>query len=344
MSANIKYFIKRKIKEDPLWRRFKVIFSGHEVPGEGEHKIIGYIRNMKMQRSYDPNTRHVMYGLDADLVMLSLLSHDPHFSLLREVVDFQSFRRKENTTKQMKKQIYHDAWQLLHISTVREYLNLEFSDIKLEGFQYDLERVIDDVILLCIFVGNDFLPHLPSLDIAESAIDVMFTMYKEELPKMGGYLSDGGNININRLERMMKLLGEREEEVFSSRLSKIDKQSRSKRYQGAKAVVPDWLQNSSAKGSEGVSATKIAYYQEKFGIETGAAATDQDKTYHHQIVKSYLEGLEWVLQYYYNGVCSWNWFYPFHYAPMASDMFNLGEIHSTIKFTLGKPFLPLNSC
>ena len=49
---------------------------------------------MKMQRGYDPNTRHVMYGLDADLVMLALVSHDPHFSLLREVVDFNSFRKK----------------------------------------------------------------------------------------------------------------------------------------------------------------------------------------------------------------------------------------------------------
>ena len=102
---------------------------------------------MKMQRGYDPNTRHVMYGLDADLVMLALVSHDPHFSLLREVVDFNSFRRKENSTKELKKQIYHDAWQLLHISTLREYLDLEFSNVKFEGFKYDLERVIDDVIL-----------------------------------------------------------------------------------------------------------------------------------------------------------------------------------------------------
>ena len=337
ISANIKYFIKRKIKEDPIWRRFKVIFSGHEVPGEGEHKIIGYIRNMKMQRNYNPNTRHVMYGLDADLVMLSLLSHDPHFSLLREVVDFQSFRRKENTTKQMKKQIYHDAWQLLHISTVREYLDLEFSGIKLNDFDYDLERVIDDVILLCIFVGNDFLPHLPSLDIAESAIDVMFNMYKEELPKMGGYLSDGGNIHTNRLEHMMTLLGEREEQVFSDRLKTIDKQSKSK-FGGA--AMPDWLANSAIGGASGVSATKKAYYHEKFGITTGDGASDQDLMFHNRIVKSYLEGLEWVLQYYYNGVCSWSWFYPFHYAPMASDMKNMGEMHKTIKFTLGKPFKP----
>jgi 5'-3' exoribonuclease 1 len=99
MSSMIKYFIKRKLKEDPLWQNMRVIFSGHEVPGEGEHKIIAYIRSMKSQRGYNPNTRHVMYGLDADLVMLSLLSHEPHFSLLREVVDFNSFRRKKNDTK-----------------------------------------------------------------------------------------------------------------------------------------------------------------------------------------------------------------------------------------------------
>jgi 5'-3' exoribonuclease 1 len=349
VSANIKYFIKRKIKEDPIWRRFKVIFSGHEVPGEGEHKIIGYIRNMKMQRGYDPNTRHVMYGLDADLVMLALVSHDPHFSLLREVVDFNSFRRKENSTKELKKQIYHDAWQLLHISTLREYLDLEFSNVKFEGFKYDLERVIDDVILLCIFVGNDFLPHLPSLDIAESAIDVMFTMYKQELPTMGGYLTNSGNININRLERIMVLLGNREEGVFTERLKTIDKQNarnkKNARYNRGgtsrpNTVVPEWLSNSASTDVNATNATKIAYYNEKFGLNTGEGSTKDDQMCHGRIVKAYLEGLEWVLQYYYHGVCSWNWFYPFHYAPMASDMVNLGPLHSTIRFTLGKPFIP----
>ena len=283
VSANIKYFIKRKIKEDPIWRRFKVIFSGHEVPGEGEHKIIGYIRNMKMQRGYDPNTRHVMYGLDADLVMLALVSHDPHFSLLREVVDFNSFRKKENSTKELKKQIYHDAWQLLHISTLREYLDLEFSKVKLEGFKYDLERVIDDIILLCIFVGNDFLPHLPSLDIAESAIDVMFTMYKQELPTMGGYLTNSGNININRLERIMVLLGEREEDVFAERLKTIDKQNRRSKKNARfnrgtparpQTAVPEWLSNSANTEAD---ATKVAYYNEKFGLNTGADGTEDDR-------------------------------------------------------------------
>jgi len=49
-------------------------------------------------------------------------------------------------------------------------------------------------------------------------------------------------------------------------------------------------------------------------------------------------GLHWVLEYYYRGVASWNWYYPYHYAPMASDCVELSEIE--VKFSPGKPFLP----
>ena len=96
LSEQLKYFVNKKISEDSNWRDCQVILSGHDVPGEGEHKIMEYIRKSRAQPDYNPNVRHCLYGLDADLIMLGLLSHDPHFCLLREEVKFGPSRKKHN--------------------------------------------------------------------------------------------------------------------------------------------------------------------------------------------------------------------------------------------------------
>src|ERR1700729_1415422 len=96
LTLQLKYFINKKVSEDVDWQGVEIVLSGHEVPGEGEHKIMEYIRQAKAQPGYDPNVRHCLYGLDADLVMLGLLSHDPHFCLLREEVTFGPSKKKGN--------------------------------------------------------------------------------------------------------------------------------------------------------------------------------------------------------------------------------------------------------
>ncbi|BGP06510.1 exonuclease II Exo2 [Rhodotorula toruloides] len=210
LSAQLKYFIAKKVSEDADWRGVEIILSGHEVPGEGEHKIMEYIRLAKAQPGYNPNMRHCLYGLDADLIMLGLLSHDPHFCLLREEVTFGP-RGGKGKAKSLENQNFY----LMHLSLFREYLDHEFSSLKSSlPFDYDLERIIDDFILLNIFVGNDFLPHLPGLHINEGALNKLFEIYKRILPGAGGYLNEHGKLNTPRLQLVLNELGGFERDQF----------------------------------------------------------------------------------------------------------------------------------
>ncbi|EME81653.1 uncharacterized protein MYCFIDRAFT_215434 [Pseudocercospora fijiensis CIRAD86] len=214
LTQQLKYFVAKKVSEDGDWQGCEIVLSGHEVPGEGEHKIMEYIRQAKSQLDYDPNVRHCLYGLDADLIMLGLLSHDPHFCLLREEV---TFGRQGKSKSQ---DLEHQNFFLLHLCIVREYLELEFQELKEKGalgnLPFDMERIIDDFILMAFFVGNDFLPNLPYLHINEGALALMFAVYKKILPKAGGYINDGGTINLERLALLLEELSDVEYRHFEA--------------------------------------------------------------------------------------------------------------------------------
>ena len=337
LQEHLQHFVNKKITEDPMWKSIKVVLDGHECPGEGEHKILDFIRSEKHRDGYDPNTRHCMYGLDADLMMLGLLSHEPHFCLLREEVKFGGQSSKVESSAEEK------TWHLLSLKLFREYLDFEFGPTlrKTLKFDYDLERLIDDWILLGYFVGNDFMPHLPNFHIGEDIKPFIYESYKKVLATLDGYITDSGDINLARLEVLMLELSKFDYEFFNQSYTDLQWMGDSDDGGGGGGGgdAPTKAAKAAAKAEKEelveaeMRATKSAYYSEKMHIEDPGS----DEFLKGQ-AQGYVTGLQWCLWYYYRGVPSWGWFFPSHYSPFVSDIRGFSDF--TVKLDKGKPFLP----
>ena len=111
---------------------------------------------------------------------------------------------------------YHRPLQIIRISMLREYLDLEMRPVsKNMKMPYDLERVIDDYVFLCIFVGNDFLPSLPLLDIREGAVTMLLNIYRRLLPTWNDYIiRPGGEINYVQVQALMREVYENENNIL----------------------------------------------------------------------------------------------------------------------------------
>lgn len=252
LSEFLRFYVRKRISEDKGWQSIRVIFSDASLPGEGEHKIMSHIRLQRSQPAYNPNLVHVLHGLDADLIMLALATHEAHFYISREEVLFGRKSQEAQEQRQMEsghrdaqiqldeaagaeamtslEENQHKALQRISIPVLRQYLANEFKSCLIpqqpnpsgQGppiglpFAPSLERLIDDIVFLCFFVGNDFLPHLPSLDIRVGALDFLFNVYKRLLPTLGDYITNhGGRVNLSHVDVILAEVGAIEDYVFA---------------------------------------------------------------------------------------------------------------------------------
>ncbi|KAM7013423.1 5'-3' exoribonuclease 1 [Passerculus sandwichensis] len=366
LNEHLKYFVNMKISTDKSWQGITVYLSGHETPGEGEHKIMEFIRSEKAKPHHDPNTRHCLYGLDADLIMLGLTSHEAHFALLREEVRFGGKKAQRVCAPE------ETTFHLLHLSLMREYIDYEFSPVKDKiSFEYDIERIIDDWILMGFLVGNDFIPHLPHLHINHDALPLLYRTYMAILPELGGYINENGHLNLERFEKYLTRLSDFDREHFSevfvdlkwfeskvgnkylNEAAGIAAEEARKNKQKKQKAQENSISLAALEKNEGEVTPKTTledepedddlfetefrqykrtYYMTKMGVEVVSDAFLADQA------ECYVQAIQWILHYYYHGVQSWSWYYPYHYAPYLSDIHNISELK--IKFELGKPFMP----
>ncbi|CAF3827113.1 unnamed protein product, partial [Rotaria sordida] len=286
------------------------------------------------------------------------------------------------------------------------------------------ERAIDDWVFMCFFVGNDFLPHLPSLEIRENAIDRLIRIYKDNIPKFKGYLTENGIPNMERVEIILTSIGRMEDEIFMKR-HEFDQQqrqrerNRSNNYQppnkrlrstterNEPVALPVWMaapqlepQPIGQRPTSYISNPAQANVQLRHMQRIDFSANDRPKKRGHdeveqetpntpileqqdsinneeeendpndtvrlweegwreryyknkfnvskadleefriQVGQNYARGLCWVLQYYYQGVPAWDWYFPYHYAPFASDFLQVRDV-PVLFDKKTKPFKPL---
>jgi len=368
---------------------------------------------------YHANSRHCICGLDADLIMLALATHEPHFSILREDVLITNNQKEQTLAPDasVEDQYKHQPFQFLHMHIYREYLQHDLKPTGELPFPWEPERALDDFVFLCFFVGNDFLPHLPTLEIREGAIDLLVDTYQKHLSEMGGYVTENGRVEVQRVAVLLKAIAELENDILQRRREKEmrekqrDKDIRARNQardaeaerQQNQAPLPPMItpytgfssgSGGSDKDSANVSAaerlrgllaqatnthTPIPQPQPKLtakekleqamkkreeakysvaDLEEGADAlrigeegwreryykakfkVGLDNTEFFDALKqAYVEGLQWVLKYYYQGCASWEWYYPFHYAPFLKEISEVENLHVEFPSST-KPFHP----
>ena len=271
--------------------------------------------------------------------------------------------------------------------------------------------MINDFIFLAFLVGNDFLPHLPTLDISEGGLDGLFSIYKQELPLMGGYITQIDSLSdsetprpwysMARLRRICERMALLENEVFVQRI-RDEKQFNSRKRRDKRQNARDWSKSGAQIDSDDLDSSEeneldsksevddtiqklqavtlsgqsdeipsslppfdpnantqpdsqldltradwqTFYYRSKFPefFIKDISTLDDDTKRALSSVSSYfanllptdswnghtscisalcvafLQGFDWVLRYYFQGVASWRWFFPFRYAPLASSL------------------------
>ena len=277
-----------------------VIVSGSNEVGEGEHKIFDFIRQKGDQGST------IIYGLDSDLIMLALnhLSVNPQIYLFREAPHFSMDKLEPCES------------YVMDIGELSKQIVSELNG-----------GSVVDYIFMCFFLGNDFMPHFPSLNIRTGGIDKMMNAYRE-ITKTSGErlcLTDGTQIYWKNVRALCSFLARHEEKHLKEEIALRDKKEGMYKRHDAKLGLKEnaykrfELLPSHEREMEKYINPLQPYWQCRY-YETlfGFSGSDTDKK--REVSLNYLEGLKWNMKYYTSGCPDWKWKYEYHYPPLLSDL------------------------
>ncbi|AYV80815.1 MAG: XRN 5'-3' exonuclease [Harvfovirus sp.] len=332
-------------------------YSSYHTSGEGEHKILKDIRTLLRTKQSKDDDTYVIYGLDADLFFLSMASMKKNIYLLREEFHFVQ-------GKAVKRELFDpiddvaEEMRYVSIDITKECYDKRISEIIMQKreptyrfTESDLSTEYwDDFVFICYFLGNDFLPHLPSIDIHKEGLDIVIDCYTDIMITLNQKLIIPGEktkINTIFLLELLRKLSDMEELYFSEMLPEFNHKRGKRRcfaqdeysrelwsIENMKFHVDDNIQ----LGTGSKEDWQFRYYSHYFGV------SEYYQEHVDSMAKLYAEGLMWVLKYYFEECPSYTWLYPFTHAPFISDIYKyLNESKldvNDIMFSMQKPLTP----
>jgi 5'-3' exonuclease len=316
------YFIQKSINENIKANNFNVkniVYSSHLVPGEGEHKIFDILRNKYIEVEMGKNV--LVYGADADLFMLTLLSKQPGLYLWRE-------KRRE-------------AFNI-------DILRKEIASDMLTGMEAPFSRniIIQDFVILMFLIGNDFLPHMPSLNELSVVANRVFITYSIlELP----LTDEEGQILWSNFAKFIR--------NFSKYETKLLEQIAAKDYDNpyvtldkASTKVKDPETNKMTTTVDLMKFRELWYEKallpknkEVLGFMSVKPEMIED------MCLEYIKGMQWCLRYYLYGhkSVSSKYIYIYFYTPLLYDLAEVLErveisklpTISDVRYSLDDPYI-----
>nr|CAD7611839.1 unnamed protein product [Timema genevievae] len=245
------------------------------------------------------------------------------------------------------------------------------------GSTWDSKGSNTEVVFMGFLVGNDFIPHLPEMHIHEGALPILYKTYISVMPQMDGYINEGGTLNLKRFEKYMESLSSFDLEQFqetNADLKYFEGKTGRRPNEKERHSYKKQIKENGANPSPPETSLEKLVRESKEMIDTSSLSSNSDSTdseddrdddgmlmdefsqhkrnyymnkleyekVNGEVLRSQAEGyvraIQWNLNYYYNGVCSWSWYYPHNYAPYISDIKNFADLK--LEFDLAKPFRP----
>jgi 5'-3' exoribonuclease 1 len=297
-----------------------VITSCSDECGEGEHKMFQHLRE-HVQLSDNV----AVYGLDADLIMLSLF----HCRFANNIYVFREAPEFLKSSIPLKVQSNVSNLYFLDIQLLSSGILSE-----MDCAYFDKQRIYD-YLFICFLLGNDFLPHFPALNIRTHGVKCLLDSYRKVIgSKRDVYLvaKDTNSICWSQFGLLLEDMSKREHLYFleeSNARSKWDKrrcpETTPKEKEDCFQNAPMYLREEEKYICPEEAFWESRYYKILLGCKREPGNVER-------ICVSYLENIEWVLSYYMSACVDWRKGYLYNYAPLLVDLqhyaklFNGGEV------------------